>query len=280
MFLVAQFIGLYVVSSNSLPDYLNTKINPEEQGYSYLFFQIITSFFLAIMIFVFITKYKLVTFMRIWFMFVTTIALSISIFAIIKPFFNYYLFALSIALFLGILKIVRPSILVHNGTELLIYPGIATVFVQILNPFYVLLLLLLITIYDFWAVWHSGLMQKMAKFQMNEMKIFGGFFVPYLNAKIRAQIKKIKLKKGSKLNKRLRVPVALLGGGDIVFPIITAGVFMQNFGLISGLFVIGGAFLGLTYLLLFSKGKKFYPAMVYITPGILLGLICWGLAFL
>jgi presenilin-like A22 family membrane protease len=209
--------------------------------------------------------------MRTWFFLVTVIALSISISAITKIWnIENYWIALLIALPLATLKLVRPSIIIHNGTELLIYPGLAAIFVQILSPIYIILFLILIAIYDFWAVWRSQLMQRMAKFQMKEMKVFGGFFIPYLTKEIRQKIINSK-----KSKKQIKVPIAILGGGDIVFPIITAGVFMNYFGLTPALFVICGAFLGLAYLLVNSHKKKFYPAMVYITPAILIALAIW-----
>jgi hypothetical protein len=45
------------------------------------------------------------------------------------------------------------------------------------------------------------------------------------------------------------------------------------YGIIPALFVIGGATLGLSYLLFSGEKKKFYPAMPYITLGIFLGLL-------
>lgn len=281
MFLLTQFIGLFVISSNVVPSYLDAQVSNQEQiSYGYYFFNILVSLAMAVLIFVLITKYKLVAFMRIWFLIVLTIALSISLSAIIKLFgLNSYWIALIIAIPLAILKLIRPSIIIHNGTELLIYPGLAAVFVQILSPLYAILFLILISIYDFWAVWHSGIMQKMAKFQMTEMKVFGGFFIPYLTKELREKIKMMKTKFKNKKGKiGMKVPVAILGGGDIVFPIITAGVFMNAFNSIApAIAIILGAFAGLTYLLINSHKKKFYPAMVYITPGILIGLAIWFL---
>ena len=87
------------------------------------------------------------------------------------------LIALVIAIPLAIGKIYKRNFIVHNFSELLIYPGIAAVFVPLLNLTSIIILLILISIYDMWAVWKSKIMQKMAKFQMNELKIFGGFYV-------------------------------------------------------------------------------------------------------
>ena len=161
----------------------------------------------------------------------------------------------------------------------MIYPGIAAVFVPLLNVWTIIILLVLISVYDMWAVWHSGIMQKMAKYQMENLKVFSGFFVPYMDKATRKKVKlwKNTLKKSELKKKKIKVNVAILGGGDIVFPIITAGVMLKTLGLGSALFVSLGATLGLAYLFMKSEKKKFYPAMPYITTGILLGI---GLSYL
>lgn len=114
----------------------------------------------------------------------------------------------------------------------------------------------------------------MAKFQMNELKIFGGFFVPYMTKQVREKIAKLKASK-SKKGKGIKVNLAILGGGDVVFPIITAGVFLKFYGLIPALFVIIGATLALLFLFALSEKKKFYPAMPFISSGIFLALLIW-----
>jgi hypothetical protein len=122
-----------------------------------------------------------------------------------------------------------------------------------------------------WAVWRSGIMQKMAKYQINELKIFSGFFVPYISKKVKMELKG--LSKSELKNKKVKANVAILGGGDVIFPIITAGVMLVQYSFLHSLFVIIGASLGLSYLLFFAEKKKFYPAMPFITGGIFLGII-------
>jgi len=288
MFLVIQFIGIYIIASDSVPAFLNSAANPDiQQTPAFYLYQIITSFIFAIIIISLITKYKLKLFMKLWFFTVITIALSISIFAILKNIFGIerYIFAFTIALIFALLKIFRPSVITHNGTELLIYPGIATLFVPILSPITIILLLILISIYDVWAVWHSGLMQKMAHFQMNELKIFGGLLIPFASEKMKNKIKLLKQKYQNRKipqkeikKKKIKIEIAILGGGDIVFPIITSGVFLKAYGLGAALSVTFGALAGLTHLMIFSKKKKAYPAMPYITTGIFLGLLIYWLA--
>jgi len=293
MFIVTQFIGLLVIYADPLKlDAVSSEGVVEQVTNPYLawiappeaktstdfvsfFFQIIIAFVLAIFILFFLMKFKFEAFIKVWFFLVIAIALFISFLAFEKivpfwiPLKVALISALVFALIFAYLKIYQKGILVHNLTELLIYPGISAVFVPLLNIYFILSLLVIISAYDAWAVWKSGIMQKMAKYQMNKLNIFSGFFVPYLSDKVRA---KIKLMKKSKSRKKIKVNVAILGGGDVVFPIITAGVIMKSFGLVPALFVVLGATLGLSYLFFFAEKKKFYPAMPFITAGILLSL--------
>ena len=70
----------------------------------------------------------------------------------------------------------------------------------------------------------------------------------------------------------IKVNIAILGGGDVIFPIITAGVILATWGFLQAILVIAGATLGLGYLFFAAKKKKFYPAMPFITIGCLIGL--------
>jgi len=288
MFVVAQLIGIYVINSNPLENnpflsYMQPPEIQQESDFGIYLGSIIFSFIFAIAILFFLTKFKVDFILKAWFFLVVSLAIFISLNSVIPKSLYFIIPAILVALTLSFIKIFRRNFMIHNLTELLIYPGIATIFVPILNFWSILVLLLLISIYDLWAVWHSGIMQKMAKYQINKLKVFSGFFVPYISKKLRMQLNK--MKKLKKNNKKIKVNVAILGGGDIVFPIITAGVifkttsinlpfgFVFNGGLTPALFVVGGATLGLGLLFLFSKKKKFYPAMPFITAGILFGLI-------
>jgi presenilin-like A22 family membrane protease len=299
MFLVTQFIGLFVVNAYA-PESL-TILNPETGEQEIMmsegslpfglqtpsdeptpnFLSIVFAFALAFALIFILMKYKWKMVIRLWFFFVIALALGISINAILKytSIMNVSIVALAFAIPLAFVKIFHPNVYIHNITELLIYPGIAAVFVPILTPISVIAVLILISIYDMWAVWRVGIMQKMAKFQMEELKIFGGFLIPSVSDKVKKQIAKIKQKyKGKKMpakikKKKFKVSLAILGGGDVIFPIIAAGVFMRAYGLIPALFVTAGALAGLVGLFLITKKGKAYPAMPYISTGIFLGML-------
>ena len=276
MFLITQFIGLYVVSYYSqdekkLPYGMESPEIEKDSDYTKLLVMIIIAFIFAIVLFFFLTKFDFSKIIRFWFFFVVALALGIFFNVFIGNWKYATIIAFAVALFLSYLKIYKRNILVHNSTELMIYPGIAAVFVPLLSIYTIFAFLIIISLYDMWAVWHSGVMQKMAKYQMNTLKVFSGFFIPYISKKQKEKIKKMSK---SELNKnKVKINVAILGGGDIIFPIITAGVILNSLGIFHSLFIIFGATLGLGYLFYISEKKKFYPAMPFITGGMVLGFV-------
>lgn len=291
MFIITQIIGLVVLTANPLK--INSEINgtmqevsnpylkwveppePEtQQEFTGVFSQLVFAFILAVLLLFVLMKFKWEVVLKFWFFAVVIIALFLAFVALGKlipielSLKTSAAIALVLAIPLAFMKIYGRNLLIHNFTEFLIYPGIAVVFVPLLNPWTMVALLIVISIYDMWAVWRSGIMQKMAKFHINTLKIFPGFFVPYMSKKVKMALKKTKDK-----SKKVKVNVAILGGGDIIFPIITAGVMLKAFGLLSAILVIIGATLGLAYLFFFAEKKKFYPAMPFISAGIFLGML-------
>ena len=287
MFLITQFIGLYVInytSEKGLPFGLETPELEGDREYNQVFIQIVVAFVIAIGLLFLLTHFKVEFLLKLWFFVVVVIALGISFYTFTNGLaFEQMIFgaipllAILIALPLAIVKIYGHNFLVHNLTELFVYPGIAAVFVPLLNIYTIIALLIAISIYDMWAVWKSGIMQKMARYQIDKLKVFSGFFIPYISKNMRAKLKK--MKKSELKKKKIKANVAILGGGDVIFPIITAGVMMKTFPetIIPALLVIFGAALGLSYLFFFAKKRKFYPAMPYISAGIFIAI---GLSYL
>jgi len=256
-----------------------TPPEPQKESDFYTSFlpSIIIAFIIAISLLFFLTKFNAEFILKIWFFLVVIIALGITLTSFISEWKYAPLYALILAVPLAFIKIYKRNIVVHNITELFIYPGIAAVFVPILNIWTIVALLILISIYDMWAVWHSGIMQKMAKYQINKLKIFSGFFVPYISRSVRDKIKK--MSKKDLVKKKIKVNLAILGGGDIIFPIITAGVVLKTLGLGSALLVTLGATIGLASLFFYAEKKKFYPAMPFISAGIFIAMIVSYLLF-
>lgn len=284
MFLFTQIIGLFIsttyINNVELPYNLQPpkEIQEKPQG-----IPIITAFIIAILLFFLLMKIRADIIIRIWFFAVITIALGVAINAILLRLNIGYsqLVSLLIALTLTYFKVFKRDLIIHNLTELLIYPGIAAIFVLLLNIKWTILLLLLFSFYDIWAVWHSEVMQKMAKYQINKLRVFTGFFVPYTSKKEKQKIKELKdkYKNSSELEEqfkksKIKINLAILGGGDVIFPIIAAGVFYKYyFSIILSLIITLFSTLALLYLFLIAKKGKFYPALPFITIGIYLAMI-------
>jgi len=281
MFLATQFIGLAVIHAyvgKQLPYGMQP---PENIPPSNATLSIIIAFVIAIALIFLLSRIKAKLFLRLWFFVVVILAIGITLNSLLFYFKIPYTAAIAalVALPLAFFKIFKRNLLVHNLTELLIYPGIASVFVPILDVFWIIILLLLISVYDIYAVWHSKFMQKMAKFQINELGFFAGFFVPYLSKKDREKIKYLKQKYKNKKTaenilkrQKIKVSLAILGGGDVIFPIIATGIFMKAFGLLPALFVTFGATIALLILFMAARKGKFYPAMPFLTAGIFVGM--------
>jgi len=291
LFFVAQVIGIYVSNvylpevkqtiNESTGEIINetiynlpygldppTDISPRDS-----IWLIVTALIIAVALMLFLMKLKAETFLKGWFTIVVILGISIALNAFFIKIPYSALISVILAIPLGIVKIFRRNMFVHNATELLIYPGIATVFIPILNIWSVSILLVIISIYDMYAVWHSGFMQKMAKYQIQKLKLFSGFFVPYMKKEDRLMIKNAKsIKEKDNHMKKVKVNLAILGGGDVVFPIILAGVVLRSMGLWQAFTISVGATLALAFLFYKSEKGKFYPAMPFISIGCFIGL--------
>ena len=181
--------------------------------------------------------------------------------------------ALSFALILGVWKIFKPNFWVQNLTELFVYGGLAAIFVPLFSLWSVIILLILISIYDAYAVWKSKHMIVLAKSQ-SKAGMFAGLVLPYQITKSIPQKIKTKIKTS-------KVRTAILGGGDLGFPLIFAGVILKEFGLWQALLIPLFAMIGLAVLFWKAEEKKFYPAMPFIAAGCFLGLgVVWVIQLL
>src|SRR5205807_3272766 len=103
---------------------------------------------------------------KVWFFLSIFVTLTIAL----SAFINQYI-ALAIGVIVALLKILKPNVIINNLSEFFIYGGLAAIFVPILNLFSVTILLIVISVYDFYAVFKSKHMIKLAKFQ-TKSKLF------------------------------------------------------------------------------------------------------------
>jgi presenilin-like A22 family membrane protease len=291
-FLLSQLIGLGVLTN--YVDYKKTretgKVSWKELPYdierpqvqeSTSFIYIFAAIIIGTILLLGLIKTRVKFFWKLWFFLAVMSCLAISFSAFIPA-----ETALLIAIMLALWKIIKPNFYVHNITELFIYGGIAAIFVPIMNVFSASLLLIIISIYEFIAVYKIKHMIALAKFQSSE-NVFAGLYMPYFKKEskiITLPSKKHSLQheeirergikdKKSKLKTRTSsdFEIAILGGGDIALPLIFTGVILKTYGLQSSFIIVLFSTFALAYLLLKSEEKKFYPAMPFITAGCLVG---------
>ena len=257
LFLSSHFIGLFIIK-HYLPKDQELPLNIEkpefEEKTSYI--PLIITILLATGLALILIRFKAFKIWKFWFLISVFVTLSIAFSA-----FIFEKLAIFIALTLAIWKTFKPNLYIHNLTEIFIYGGLAAIFVPVLNVFSIIILLILISIYDAIAVWKTKHMISMAKFQ-SESNIFAGLLIPYKSEK-KIKVKE-KISSGSQ---------AILGGGDIGFPLLFSGVMLKLFGYIPAIITSLTAALALFTLFLLAEKKKFYPAMPFITVGCLIGYL-------
>ncbi len=308
LFLVAQYLGLGIISFYIDPvesqvqgdvvfrDLPIGERPPLEQNTSYI--PIILSVLIGTVILLLLIKFRLGVVWKGWFLLSVVISLTVAFGAVLPA-----VIAIGLAIILGIWKIFFPNVWVHNGTELFLYGGLAAIFVPVLNLFSVSILLVLIAIYDAYAVWKSKHMVALAQAQTKQ-KVFAGLFIPYGKEGLRkggfkqqeqsmshsisqSRVAAKAAMQGKTMKQAKTVhPVlagdaptgqtAILGGGDIAFPLLFAGVILKEMGLWQSLIIPIFALLALGLLLWYGKQNRFYPAMPFISAGCFVGFgVVW-----
>ena len=296
IFLLSQVTGLWIVDKyinhpsseragevvwNDLPYNFE---RPPVQNKTSSFVPIAIAIIIGTLLVLWLIKLGKPWILRLWFFGVIALTLSFSFAAFVPQ-----EVALALAVFVAVWKMFRPNIFIHNISELFIYGGLAAIFVPMLNIYAAVLLLLFISVYDIIAVWKTKHMVDMAKFQA-EARMFAGLFIPYDVGGMPASMGKrksgkdamrgeISPKAAKGVMRSGRGRVAVLGGGDMGFPLIFAGVVMKEAMLalpqhIAFLKVLAiPACAGIALLILLMKGDKdnFSPAMPFLSVGCLIG---------
>ncbi|MBZ9578695.1 hypothetical protein KJA14_02485 [Patescibacteria group bacterium] len=146
----------------------------------------------------------------------------------------------------------KPNILVHNFLLISGMIGVGSVFGLRLDPLLVVFLLIIFSIYDIIAVYKTKHMIKMAK-EMIEAKAIPGIILPPKISELQVPLKDVKM--GGRF--------LILGGGDIVFPLLLVSSLVP-YRILDSLIVAVFATFGLliSFLIFVSqKTRKPIPAL-------------------
>src|SRR3989344_1302924 len=271
LFFIAQVVGLLTIrayvdeeatrstgqlSWKQLP--LAMERPPLEEHTSFLY--IILAVLVGTGILLLLIRLQKTGFWKAWFFLSVLLALTVAFAAFLPA-----AIALPLGVLLAAYKVYRPNLYLHNLTEIFIYGGIAAIFTPVFSVFSASLLLLLISVYDGYAVWKSKHMIALAKFQ-TEQKVFAGLFIPYGRPRAQAQPARKEMRAGHPQQR-----TAILGGGDIAFPLIFAGAVMKSASFWLTLIIPLAVTAALLLLFLRSEKGKFYPAMPFLSAGCFVG---------
>lgn len=179
--------------------------------------------------------------------------------------------ALTIALLLGYMKITRHNFYLHNFTEVLMYSGLGVLFAPLFSVTWAAVLLVIISLYDMYAVWHSKHMAKLATFT-RDSQLFAGIMVNY-DTRTKQVVTATERKALS--TKPKHVTSALLGGGDVLFALLFSGAVFSEFlvfrsitlAMFAAFTTAIGAAIALYLLFYLAKKDVFYPAMPFVSLG-------------
>ena len=164
------------------------------------------------------------------------------------------IFALVLMAILVFWWLKKPSILIQNFCVILGIAGVGSVLGLSLNPLMVALLLIIFSIYDFIAVYKTKHMVKMAK-EMIESKAILALVVPSNLLGFQESLEKIK--PGGKF--------LILGGGDIVFPLLFCASLIP-FGIFNSIIVALFALIGLFVGFWFFISQKVHQPIPALPP--------------
>jgi presenilin-like A22 family membrane protease len=303
IFICAQIMGLAIINQyidiNATKDTGKTVVNegaynitgiapPEVENESFSWIFILVSVLIGTALVLLIIRFRKRGIWKAWFFMSVIICLTVALAPFIKMLLDRFdigswslLATLIVAGVFTFYKVIRPNLFIHNLTEIFIYGGLAALIVPVINMVSAVLLLIGISIYDMIAVWRSKHMVTMAKFQA-QSQIFAGLLIPYKKPE-----KGMKIVLDDKDQKKApageeTTKSAILGGGDIAFPLLFAGVVMKTTAsYISPLIIALGAAIALFFLLYKGETNKFYPAMPFISAGCFAGLgVVWLLGMI
>ena len=257
-------------------------VENESTSFVYIFLALLmgTAFVLLLI------KFKQGNFWKVWFFLSVVVTLVISLNTWIFRLFASFgsstiLFGVTIfiASLFAYYKVFRQNVLIHNISEVFIYGGLAALLVPIMNMTSIVIVLILVALYDMYAVWKSKHMIAMAQFQ-TEQKVFAGLFIPYKTDTVKEERQPVVQKKVMKstASKKIVVPTpskistAILGGGDVAFPLLFSGVLMKTAGnYFAPALTTVTTTLALALLFYYGEKGKFYPAIPFVAAGCFVG---------
>ncbi|MDY6769681.1 MAG: presenilin family intramembrane aspartyl protease [Candidatus Nanohaloarchaea archaeon] len=189
--------------------------------------------------------------------------------------FNAFLPALPAAAFTAVFAVLRfrtGDMLLRNALDTVPFAGTGALFGSLLSLRAVLVFAGLLAVYDYIAVNHIGHMQTLAKAGAAS-DMFMGFQYPKHGAVQEAGSEAVTVDRDGG-----EVQVGMLGGGDVVLPMVLAVAVAPLFGAAASVAVVAGSAAALLLFLVAIQQvetDRFYPAIPVVGSGAVLGLVLY-----
>ena len=261
-FIIANFLGLFAASNLiAAGEVSQTPVLNEGAGSAFTFFTVVL---IAAGLMLLLYKLKADLIIKAWFL--------VAIFSTIMIFFSTFipdLFAIIIALSLVGASRYYKKWQLMNAVLMFGFAGAGAFFGVMVGFIPALIILALLAVYDVIAVFFSKHMISLAKSGLSS-GTFMGFIYPKGDQKnVQLDHEKVKEMPDDKVKSK----VGVLGGGDVIIPMMFAISLIESFGfMFSALSVLFSA-LFLYFLLVKAQEGKFYPALPFVNTGALLGFV-------
>ncbi len=188
-------------------------------------------------------------------------------------FWIHFTIAVIIAVAVGLIWLFVPRVWLHNLAMILAMVSLGAVFGRMISPWTAMILLLVIAVYDFFAV-RFGYMLWLTK-KMSESISLPAFFIPRYMSEWNASLKENGVTRLIE-EKPSERDFSILGGGDIAFPLLLVSSVYFAYGFNNAILVAGFSLVGLigAYWIqaVFIKGKPM-PALPPIAILSLIGIL-------
>ncbi len=181
--------------------------------------------------------------------------------------------ALAVGGLIAIIWTLRPVVWLHTAVMVLTMAGTASIFGPLFSPWTFVIVMLIISVYDFLAV-RFGYMVWMAD-RLSETSSLPAFIIPRSNEDWKSNLGTFTFKEEAQKEKAER-QFSVLGGGDIAFPLIMVVSVLFSMGFGRSLIVAASTFVGLALAYLLQakvwKGKPM-PALPPISAATIIGFL-------
>ncbi|MBS3065253.1 MAG: hypothetical protein J4451_02000 [DPANN group archaeon] len=181
------------------------------------------------------------------------------------------LIALILTIFVLSARFLKPNVFTHNLVFFLALAGVGARLGTLIRVELVIGLLIILSIYDYIAVFKTKHMVSMFK-DMLQKGIPMGIVIPEHPSHMSRDISEVST---SKLKEKTKKSFMMLGGGDLAFPALFAVSALAQYGLTQALGVVFGSLAGIVIIhwLIVSKKFRALPALPPLAATAILGFL-------